>query len=1204
MRQQNIIFILLASCLLIFSQQSISAPKQAQYANLSYDVVYVRCPRGREPINVFGRGEQLNWNGVNDYWLSAANNFYQQPGCDLVLHHSDPNYSGSLPPGDKGREEVLVDCDETDTANPICTIADPNVSFDGRYVVYAKFTDTRNFLTDFGVRDLSGGAIQTFMKLYPDGQNGSYAEPVTHATVDPYSAPTYIFIYDLQTGTERQVSSNSGFFAGRAYPGRDSEWASKMPVMDTGPFFTADGKIGFTSNRNNGFLNFQLFTMDVNGKNLKVIGHRALNNQLHPASLKDGRIGYTNRDKVTQKSFNNNFSLFTINPDGSDPFILAGKHDSTMVSYHYFTQLSDGDIVVTLYYNNNNNGLGSFLRFPIDPIGADFEHRTGAFNISVPATSVPTSFFMGVNYVPFARKGQFRLTPQMSDNDVPVAPYENPDDYFFHPSRKSGGRQLTIGGQNYTVDDQLVTVGGRVSHPAAAPDNDLLATYTIGSSSQLETKAYKESLTATLEVIGKDAGIWLFPLEPNSTRTIGHIADDARIIVDFPEYHEIMARPIVSYNQIYGIPHPGIDENGNLSENILPLANDGTSDSRLPAGAPYGLSGAATLFDRETRALNGTPWNMREGGDLSGRAYTNLATSGAELAIFDNKEIYGIRVLMPITPLPSDQYPWIKQEQWARKQSFHLRILGEFPVRKPGDHLDDQGNPDTSFITRLPADTPFLFQTIDKNGMALDIETASRSVARGEEQFCGGCHVHTRESLDPTNSLAKLDETAPYADFVGKNAPLFDSFNQNSNTPIVKAANVIYDENVAPGVNSHRSFAVDWVNGINTIINNRCASCHAEGASAQQLTGLRLDGDNRTYDLLLHNSYTREDGVTINSNTKPGDGLNDVKNQTAGTDRITQRYNCCTVSRWISMNSARSSMLVWALYGERLDGRDPATGLPPASSGVIVDTDGIDHPEVWPKVNEHLAYLSNMPESEKRLIARWIDVGAPLQNVNDDKIRPVLTITPVLSSNDSVSTILVGFWDDSPLDYSRFSVTENGVNITPTLVNEPVVATVTLNTAINTQNADSLEYTFEIWDSPDRSNSMVQPGVSAANRTRKTLTGTEILRMASVINNYGDIYDDVPGWTTPDSDPGGNNTGGDTGGTDTGGTDTGGTDTGGTDTDGTDSGSDAGNNETTITVSGGAFGIIESIMMFGYGFITTVLLRRRRKTVVTIPNIN
>jgi len=70
------------------------------------------------------------------------------------------------------------------------------------------------------------------------------------------------------------------------------------------------------------------------------------------------------------------------------------------------------------------------------------------------------------------------------------------------------------------------------------------------------------------------------------------------------------------------------------------------------------------------------------------------------------------------------------------------------------------------------------------------------------------------------------------------------------------------------------------------------------------------------------------------------------------------------------------------------------TGLPPRESGVLVDSKGLEFPEIWPKVSEHLAYVSNMSEAEKRLIARWLDIGAPKLNVHDDMMRPVMTLTP------------------------------------------------------------------------------------------------------------------------------------------------------------------------------------------------------------------
>ncbi|MCF6264889.1 MAG: hypothetical protein L3J24_15055, partial [Xanthomonadales bacterium] len=489
------------------SKNETGGEKQAQFADIGYDIVYVRCPRGNEPVlrpNSNGVQELLNWNGVNDIWLSATNNVYHQPGCDLVLHDSN------MTPGDPAAETVLVNCDEGDTSNPVCSVVDPNVSFDGRYVVYTKFIDTRTFVASLGIQGLNSIGNQTLMSLDPAGllDGNRFAQALT-TNFRPYAAPALIFMYDLQTGIDIQISPDSNMFAGRAYPGRGPEWSSNIPVMDTGPFFMPDGRIGFTSNREQGFGLFQLFAMDRDGQNIEVLSHRAMANQLHPISLMDGRIIYTNFDRMLQRTTNNNFSLFEIKPDGSAPFIFAGKNDATKWSYHYVTQLSDGDIVTTLYYNKQQTGLGALERFPVNPPGPDFIHRAIYNGVAGEVlNTLPETWRNGNSLLAFARPEQFRLTTQAGAGDVPMRAYSNPSDYFIHP----------VGGRT-------VIMSGRFTHPAAAPDNDLLATYTIGGSSTVSDGVYRDTtLEEVMKIIGKDAGIWLLPLEPNSTRQVGHIA--------------------------------------------------------------------------------------------------------------------------------------------------------------------------------------------------------------------------------------------------------------------------------------------------------------------------------------------------------------------------------------------------------------------------------------------------------------------------------------------------------------------------------------------------------------------------------------------------------------------------------------------------------------------------------------------------------
>ncbi|VAW33421.1 hypothetical protein MNBD_GAMMA01-1803 [hydrothermal vent metagenome] len=993
-------------------------------------------------------------------------------------------------------------------------------------IYYTRFEDTRSYIAGYGVPGAGGffntGHFQSLMNLYPDNSvsNGQYAVR-RGVAMFPYNAPACIYRYDLNLEESVKISPDcdindptSGMIGGRAHAHLDGDgdpnWRSNTPVMDTGAFALPDGRIAFSSNRDNGFGRFQLFTMTADGTNMQLIGHRAMGNQLHGYPMLDGRIVYTSNDRMLQKTTNNNFSLFSINPDGGDPFIFAGENDPTAISYHYVTQLSGGDIVVNIYYNKNNMAMGSLLRFPVDPDNADFVHIKGDSldadpgNIYIPDVDI---WVQGNKLMPFVRKGQYKVTPQASNGDVQVREYIDSADCWIHPSRQIGGQTVVIDGGNYAVDRAEIKMKGRFTMPAAAPGNDLIATYTIGGSSTISPpNEWSADLQTMLNHLGKDAGIWLLPLADSGRDVIGHIADDGQIIVDFPEYHEIMARAVVPYASIY---------EQDMSVRETPR-NDGI-DVRLPEGAPYALSGASSLMDRETMGLNGTPWNMRDpGGTMSGRTYLNLGAQGGDLSVYNNSEIAGIRVSMPVPTFPLGISGGI--ERWAGVQSHHMCILGEFPTKKPDDvSVDGNGNPDTSFIVRLPADTPFLFQAIDKRGMALNLETTSRSAVRGEKQLCVGCHVHTDSipnQLDPLQSYAHKN-AGYFGDFTQNSAPLFDGGMIN-NVPTTEAADVIYAEAEAPGVSSRKSFAADWNNGVSQTINQYCSSCHANGQAAQVTTGLLLDGSEMTYELIVRNSYRNSNNVMVNWATKPDVGLNVADFNDSSLDRITRVFDCCIASRWLALNSARSSMLIWAMYGERLDGRDNTTGLPPISSGVPVDDINRENPAIWPAVAEHISYLDgtssmpgtvSMPEHAKRLVARWIDIGAPKLNVHNDMMRPVLTITPINAGTDeapSISMVKVGLWDDSDIDYSRFKVTKNGADITPTLTGSPVVIDVSLGTTITNLNQDTELFVFEIWDKPNRSYDQVRPETVAANRSREVITGRALLR---ILGSSGGITD-------------------------------------------------------------------------------------------------
>src|SRR5947208_10592725 len=99
----------------------------------------------------------------------------------------------------------------------------------------------------------------------------------------------------------------------------------------------------------------------------------------------------------------------------------------------------------------------------------------------------------------------------------------------------------------------------------------------------------------------------------------------------------------------------------------------------------------------------------------------NWGGQGADAGLYTNSEIHAIRILA-MEPASVPVAGRFYNHAWER-----LRILGEIPVRhfsanSNSQPIDPDGNPDTSFLAKIPADVAFTFQTIDKNGMVLNKE--------------------------------------------------------------------------------------------------------------------------------------------------------------------------------------------------------------------------------------------------------------------------------------------------------------------------------------------------------------------------------------------------------------------------------------------------------------------------------------------------
>ncbi|MCZ6801038.1 MAG: hypothetical protein O7F12_11165, partial [Nitrospirae bacterium] len=277
---------------------------------VNYDIAYIRAPR-------YGNDTRTKWPEVK----IPVN---MEPGSDLMLLHPD------------GSEEILVKGGEG-------AIVDPFVSFDGRWIYFVKFHN---------LHDLSSGQ--------------------THAPVEGAD----IYKMNIETRqvvrlTNQEWTPNTGGETGAF----SSLWRGQRPgygIFNLGPSPLPGGKVIFSSSRN-GFLpnkdytfpNLQLFVMDDDGRNVEQIGHFNLGSALHPTVLMDGRVMFSSYESQGLRS-KRLWGLWAIWPDGRkwEPLFSAFEKAA---AFHFQTQLSDGSIVVEEYYNQNNNGFGTFLTFPPRP---------------------------------------------------------------------------------------------------------------------------------------------------------------------------------------------------------------------------------------------------------------------------------------------------------------------------------------------------------------------------------------------------------------------------------------------------------------------------------------------------------------------------------------------------------------------------------------------------------------------------------------------------------------------------------------------------------------------------------------------------------------------------------------------------------------------------------------------------------------------
>ena len=851
-----------------------------------------------------------------------------------------------------------------------CGVTDPVVSFDAQWVYYSFFPD----LSQGSLNTQRGNLPYQGADIYRINLNSRVIEQLTFGKFTP------------NTGAGNWDESN---------PLNPTAEFNRLGygILNLGPMPLPGGRLAFTSNRNGfvptkGFTNptLQLYVMDVDGSNIEAIAPMTIGSALHPTILNDGRLMFSSYEAQGIRD-RRLWGIWTIEPDGRkwEPLVSAMTSPN---AFHFMTQNSAGEVIVEQYYNLNNNGFGALFKLPLDvPQGqAKFGSPFPSLNPEIEQT-ISQNIGLQPFKMSFTPWGYSALTPMT------------------HP----GDSAAPVGSNNV---DRV----GKFTHPSAAPDNDLLVVWTPGPANDLNRPTTIPYYDGGLYVLNDSTQVW----QP----------EDLILIKNDPDYNEAWPRAVVTWQAIHGNPEPA-------TRAWLP--NDGTAHVALEAGTPFGLVGSSSLYKRDTFPGRGRaefdgldPFNTSENSSSS-----NWSWQGADAGKYQDSDIWAIRILA-MEPNTDRRYGpnaahYGTATDYYNYANERLRIMGEIPVRKSNPDtspvLDNDGNPDTSFLVKIPADTPFTFQTIDRKGMVLNMSQTWHQVRPGEVRAdCGGCHAHSQQPLDfvttaaslPSYTVQDLSTTTPMVTLNGSGENNIEQVPQNM-------VNVEFFQDIRPVLQSH------------------CVSCHDDTQMAGQLD--------------LSDTLTLVDDL-------PGDYRRLAKDESAeyGYPPVIQNgtWRQTNASRYIRKFQSRRSLLVWKIFGERLDGWEntdhptesvpgDANTLPNGANANQADLDFVAstaHPT---------GGMDALSMAEKMNIARWIDLGAPIDlsviRGNPglgwflDDLKPTLTISsPRHNFNPNpINIIRLGLADaNTGIDLSSFSITANFI------VNGRPVDTELSDLAVNT----------------------------------------------------------------------------------------------------------------------------------------------------------
>ncbi len=906
-------------------------------ASADVPIVYTRCVRTDAPVDVtmdvtvdgVTRSATRTMRGLDVYdILPDVTHFlggFSAP-CDLVYRD------------EAGSERVLYDCSSESTDEAACAAMDPAVSFDARTIAFTVFR----------------GSLE------------AHRETIRPRVIDPRAddAPYTYF----ETGGRTLKTSEAQLHLVDVATGEVTALPHTAGTFDTGPAFLPNGRLSFTSTRDGNRstvvfhttasrVGVRIWAMDLDGRNADLSSHHSTGVDEHPLVLRDGRVAYTswqvfgglpfrhtNGSPGGFTTLDNLFHVYTQRPDGAEVFAFYGQHSgdhtpvtSTHVTHnasHFLAQTSDGYVWFSDYYRANNNGLGEVIGVLPEPAG---QEGFGPEEITAYGDM-------------FAPRHMRRAAMWATNGDGMARPMEAPA--FSVP----------------TYADPL-PFAGKPGHPAALPDNGLMIAWGKGACSTVAGSGIFRALgreappltdgsgsgTATnvitsleLDTPGCDSGLYRLTTIPSMH------PNDLELIVDSREWHELQGRAVVPYSAIFGVERPDLIER---SDRL-------TSHPMLELGTPFGLLGAASMIDRETHPRGGITFQGEH----------QFHNQGTDTIDYTDADLCGLRIL-GIMPNRGDVNAAYREI--ANVAGERVRILGEIPVRNRDasgrERLDPAGNVDTSFLVRMPANMPYLMQGIDCDGRTLNTDQTWQSLRPGEMKTCGGCHVHSRESL--TTFDRTFAATSEYEiPRLGEGTVPLLSGREGDGSVLVREVEAY-------------GLEVNFQNDVMPIFERRCTSCHGGESPA---AGLALDrpgtgsDDRSTWFCLV--SDNRQSCVP------------EALQHDTGAGSTSRNFRRPQLTRYVRAFNALGSLLYWKAAGRRTDGRTD-------------DTYGESDDASVRDIDFGAAHTTSITPEELGLLSRWIDLGSPGGPMESrDTQRPTLNLVASVEG-ESVTALHVGTTD-------------------------------------------------------------------------------------------------------------------------------------------------------------------------------------------------